>query len=86
MLLCADTDQMMTGHGMVRLSIASAPQGELEALTGSALGDAEALMALAAGNQAEDEALEAEEVRTCCATTSFSLACSLRSSAEVSGS
>ena len=52
---------------MVRLSIASAPQGELEALTGSALGDAEALMALAAGNQAEDEALEAEEVRTRCA-------------------
>ena len=51
---------------MVRLSIAGAAQGELDALTGSALGDAEALMALAAGHQAEDEALEAEEVRTLC--------------------
>ncbi len=37
-------------------------QGEVDAaLTGSALGSAEALMALAAGNQAEDEALEQED-------------------------
>ena len=37
-------------------------QGEVDAaLTGSALGSAEALMALAAGNQAEEEALEQEE-------------------------
>jgi hypothetical protein len=37
-------------------------QGEVDAaLTGSALGSAEALMALAAGDQAEEEALEHEE-------------------------
>ncbi len=60
---CALTDALQRSlHRRIRLSVACALQGELEALTGSAFGDAEALMALAAGNQAEDEALEAEEV------------------------
>ena len=63
--------------------MAGAVQGELEALTGSALGDADALMALAAGNQAEDGDLEAEEVRTFCC---FAVACSLCTRGDVSGS